>query len=186
MIKWENIGHTSNKRLLQRILIWLIVLIVIFLDIFIISNLKYQNDQLETQFNTKTKCPQNVTQSQAYNDYVDNNSQLGLMSCYCSSQFYINPTGYQNIQFTNININDYTLYCLEWTKVKLQQTAIIVSMSLIIVIINILICFLFQYISAYEIHLSENDQTYSQFQKITITQFINLSIIILIVNFNAY
>ena len=57
--------------------------------------------------------------------------------------------------------------------------------SLTIVLINTLICFIFEKISGWEKHHSQNGQTVYQFKKIVIMQFINIALIILLINFNA-
>jgi len=60
----------------------------------------------------------------------------------------------------------------------------VVGTSLIVVIINIVICIIFEKISKVEKHHTLNDETQSMFQKITIMQFINIAIILIMINFN--
>ena len=50
--------------------------------------------------------------------------------------------------------------------------------------INIVACTIFASITTFEAQQTVNDETYSSFFKILIMQFINISIIILLVNFN--
>lgn len=59
-----------------------------------------------------------------------------------------------------------------------------IGTSLIVVVINIVICVIFELLSKMEKHHTQNDETKAMFTKITIMQFINISCIILIINFN--
>jgi hypothetical protein len=57
--------------------------------------------------------------------------------------------------------------------------------ALTIVIINVLICTIFEYIVYFERRQTVNDETMGQFQKITLMQFVNSGLIILLVNFQG-
>ena len=106
------------------------------------------------------------------------------MHCYCLEQFKLNPTGILDITFTDIKPNDNNNYCGEWIINYTSQQALIIATSLIVVVINVVVCFIFEAISRLEKHHTQNDETIGQFQKITIMQFVNIGIIILLVNFN--
>ena len=59
----------------------------------------------------------------------------------------------------------------------------IIGTSFVVVIINIISCTIFELISRFEKHHTQNAETLGMFAKITIMQFVNISLIILIVNF---
>ena len=75
--------------------------------------------------------------------------------------------------------------CVDWFKVYAAQQALVIGTSAVVVGINVVICFIFELISKAEKHHTQNDETLGQFQKITIMQFINIAIVILLVNFNV-
>jgi len=84
-------------------------------DILAMVSLKYENVKLQAQFGGSNNCPFDVSKDQAYTDYIDNNSTLGLMACYCLSQFYKDSTGFFDIKFTDIRKNDPNFYCKQWS-----------------------------------------------------------------------
>lgn len=61
----------------------------------------------------------------------------------------------------------------------------IILTSVVVVIINIAICTFFDKIVFIEKRHTVNDETMGQFKKITVMQFINIGIVILLVNFNT-
>jgi len=73
---------------------------------------------------------------------------------------------------------------LNWSITYGSQKFIVIGTSLVVVIINIIICIIFEQISKLEKHHTQNDETLAMFNKITIMQFINISFIMLIINFN--
>lgn len=60
----------------------------------------------------------------------------------------------------------------------------VIGSSLIVVMINVITCTIFEYIVAIEKKHSINEETIGQFSKITIMQFINIAIVVICVNFN--
>jgi hypothetical protein len=56
---------------------------------------------------------------------------------------------------------------------------------MVVVIINIVTCMIFEKIVSFEKNHSVNDETKGQFQKIVIMQFINIAVVILLVNFDT-
>jgi predicted exporter len=61
----------------------------------------------------------------------------------------------------------------------------IVATSMVVVVINIIMCIIFERIVSFEKRQTANDETIAQFQKITIVQYINIGIVILLVNFDS-
>jgi hypothetical protein len=57
--------------------------------------------------------------------------------------------------------------------------------SLMIVIINVFTCTIFEYIVYFERCHTFNDETMGQFRKITLMQFVNSGLIILLINFQG-
>jgi hypothetical protein len=90
------------------------------------------------------------------------------MHCFCFAQFTSDPTSVFDLKFNDIDPNDDTLYCQEWLINWGVQKAIIVGTSLIVVVINVAICFVFELLAKFERNPTQNDETKSMFQKITI------------------
>ena len=88
------------------------------------------------------------------------------------------------MKFKMIDKTDNTEYCNEWFINYAQQKAMVYGTSLVVVAINVIICFSFELISKLERHHTQNEETMGMFQKITIMQFINIAVIVLLVNFN--
>ena len=60
-----------------------------------------------------------------------------------------------------------------------------IGISVVIVLINIITCTVFEKIVFLERRHTVNDETIGQFQKITIMQFVNIALVILLVNFSG-
>lgn len=79
---------------------------------------------------------------------------------------------------------DPTKYCEEWFFNYGFQQAAVVGTSLVVVVINIIASTVLTLTVGLEKSHTVNDETMGQFQKLTILQFINIAVIILIINFN--
>lgn len=109
------------------------------------------------------------------------------MNCYCkplmaSMNVKLYTLSFE--EFSMFNKPDTTRYCGDWLNNFFFQNAMIVGSSLVVVIINIVICTFFDKIVFIEKRHTVNDETMGQFKKITIMQFINIAVVILLVNFD--
>ena len=78
---------------------------------------------------------------------------------------------------------DTNLYCKAWAMNVAIQQSMVVGTSLVVVIINIITCTIFERIVFIEKRHTINDETQGQFTKITLMQFTNIAIVILVINF---
>lgn len=60
----------------------------------------------------------------------------------------------------------------------------IIGTSVLIATINAVACIIFDKITYFEAKKTKVEETYSKFVKITVMQFFNISVIILLINFN--
>ena len=60
----------------------------------------------------------------------------------------------------------------------------VIGTSVVIALINVIACIIFDKITYLEAKKTKVEEPYSKFVKITIIQFVNISIIILLINFN--
>jgi hypothetical protein len=107
------------------------------------------------------------------------------MHCFCFDQaFHHYNTDFKNIDFTDIDGDDNNLYCKQWFEAYGKLTVIKQGAPIIIAVINVLACTIFDLMSSFEKKYTKNDATVSTFVKITILQFFNISVVILLVSFN--
>jgi len=60
----------------------------------------------------------------------------------------------------------------------------VIGASVLITVINVVACTIFELIAKFERKHTINEETISQFSKITIIQFINVALIVICVNFD--
>lgn len=70
--------------------------------------------------------------------------------------------------FTDIDPEDTTLYCQKWFDSYTYLTAIKQGAPIVIAVINVLACTIFDLMSTFEKKYTKNDATISTFVKITI------------------
>lgn len=87
-------------------------------------------------------------------------------------------------EFELDGLPDDHLYCQTWVIDYLLVKSLVVGTSVIIALINILATFLFEKIVVFERQQTLNDETKGVFRKITFLQFINIALIIILVNFS--
>jgi len=90
------------------------------------------------------------------------------MHCFCSTLFTTSPTKVTGYTFDDIDPTDSTHYCYDWLLNSTAQNVIMIGTSLILALINVVICAIFGRISTLEKHHTQNAETLGQFQKITI------------------
>lgn len=88
------------------------------------------------------------------------------------------------MQFTEFNATDTEKYCLDWFKNFVMQKGMVVGTSIVIAVINVITCTIFEKTVSFERKHTINDETMAQFQRITIIQFINIGVVILLINFD--
>ena len=81
------------------------------------------------------------------------------MHCFCLDEFKISPRTAVEILFNEIDPNDVNPYCYDWFVNYTSQNLIVIGTSLILVLINAIICFIFELISTLEKHHTQNDET---------------------------
>ena len=159
-IKWENIGSSGRSRLTRKLIIWIVALAMIAAGILGLVYMKYKADALKEEFQTSIDCPESITKELAYVDQrKEPNRRVGLMHCYCLEQFKSSPTAALEILFTDIDEDDTTTYCYDWFVNYTAQNLIVVGTSLILILINWIICFIFERISTLEKHHTQNEET---------------------------
>ena len=145
-------------------MIWLISILMIVCGVIGVVYMKYQSDLLKEEYQTVIDCPDRVTKIDAYYDqYKDKGDRLGLMHCYCLDRLKKNPTKVLQTKFKDIDPSDKTEYCNDWFINYASQQAMVYGTSVVVVAINVIICFSFELISKLERHHTQNDETMGMF-----------------------
>ena len=84
------------------------------------------------------------------------------------------------MSFTDLNPNDNEKYCDEWLKIFAIDLGVKYGAPAFISIINIIVSNIFKMIAPFELYYTKNDETASVFTKLTILQFINVAVVLLI------
>ena len=91
------------------------------------------------------------------------------MHCYCFDQMFNKMNkDTLNIDFTDIDATDDKKHCTDWFNAFAVLTAVKQGAPIIIAVINVVACTIFDLMSEFEKKYTKNDQTLSTFIKITI------------------
>ena len=157
--------------MIRKLVIWTIAIMMCILGVWGVVHLKFVRDQLVDSvegFKTTIECPQSVAKIQAWYDHQKKpEKRVGLMHCYCLDlQRHASPLFEDS--FSDIASTADEQYCVKWQESYGSQTTWLYTLSIMVISINIVICFIFQFISRWEKHHTLNSETRSQFYKITI------------------
>lgn len=106
------------------------------------------------------------------------------MHCYCTQEATRDPTRFFQEEFDREDGTGTDKLCQDWVVAQALKNGLIVGTSLMVSVINTIAIMIFVAITYIEAHHSISDETYSSFTRITIMQFINIAVIIMLVNFN--
>jgi len=145
-IIWENIGYSGFDRMIRKLGIWMIAIMMCILGVWGVVHLKFVRDQLVNSaegFKTNIDCPQSVTKSQAWYDHQKKpEKRVGLMHCYCLDLQRLDSPDLKDT-FSDIASTANASYCLEWQEYYDNQKTWLYTISLMVILINIIICFIF-------------------------------------------
>ena len=88
------------------------------------------------------------------------------------------------IKFNDVEPSDDTEYCKQWFINYGLQQGMVIGSSMTIVLINIITGMVFEKIVVFEKRHTLNEETIGLFMKIFILQYVNIAVVILIVNFD--
>jgi hypothetical protein len=144
-------------------------------------------DKITEQNSLDVVCSGLPSKAMAHADIVKKTDREGLMTCFCLPQFqedFVSAYAIDFSEFENDGLPDENLYCQTWVWEYLLEKSIVVLTSLTIAAVNIFATFLFEKMVVLERQQTVNDETEGLFRKITFLQFVNIGIVIIIVNFN--
>jgi len=178
LINWQNLSVGTFGKYTRLILIYLVAIFLIILSFSCIIYAKsVERDAME--YSPQIDCPkQDVTMEDAFLDQQkDQDKRIGLIHCYCLSEFLKSGLSVRNIEFS-----DGETYCDEWLTNYTLANLWVLFTAMIIVFINVLAKALLRFISRFE---RAKDRTYelvSSTFKMFILQFLNTGVVILLVN----
>jgi len=164
-IKWENIGSKPYDRNLRRLISWTITLALWILNFALMVVIKNQQTYLAEQVQSKKDCSQ-YTDLSKEDAIADLESREGPLECYCRK-----------------NMKEAFSYpCSEWSTDSILTSSLPFVIVMIITIINVLLQYLFNFLSSFEKHRSWSSELVSKILKTFVAQALNTGVIILIVN----
>lgn len=185
-IQWQNVGVTGLGRAIRQFLVSLIAVVLILGGILGVVYMKNQAEFFKKDFKLDIECPVKVTKMQAYIDQQAAGEQRrGLMHCFCLNALVEDPIRGLLYTFNDINPQDRHRYCEDWFIDYAKQNLIIVGTSVLVIVFNVIICYCFELIAKLERFGTLNNETRSKFRRITVMQFINIAVILLLVNFRV-
>lgn len=177
----------------------MIAIILIIISLLGIVAFKQYSSALKKEFNTEITCPKDSLslKLEAYKDQLkDATERIGMMHCYCFTYAKENKdvSDLMDVDFTNeaYKVNpkfvmgpdeDLNL-CKVWFYNFVLQNGMVLGSSMVAVGINVITCLIFEKTVVIEKKHTKNDETLGQFKKITIMQFINIAVVVLVVNFD--
>lgn len=185
-ILWQNMGYGPKNRAVRAFIIWSIAILIIIGAFFGILYFKGLQEQNSESIVIPSDCSQEITKQDAFNDIkLLPSQQVGAMHCYCFNEMFKKYNRNTiDITFTDIDENDEVLHCKDWFTAYSYSTAIKQGAPIIISIINVLASTIFSILGEFEKKYTKNDQTMSTFIKITILQYFNIAVVILLVAFD--
>mmetsp|Transcript_1780 Transcript_1780/g.3133 ORF Transcript_1780/g.3133 Transcript_1780/m.3133 type:complete len:347 (-) Transcript_1780:1353-2393(-) len=187
-IKWENLGYSGFERNLRSSISWLVALLLIAAALIGIVIFKEKTSELKEEFNTDITCPDDSLsfKEEAFNEFQKGSS--GMMHCYCLAYLYKFNLAVKDVDFSEYLAGtdpSESRYCLDWFLNYSLQNGMVAATSVVVVLINIITCTIFERFVSFEKKHTANGETMSQFQKITYMQYINIAVVILIVNLDV-
>lgn len=177
-ILWENQGVSKLNECCRLMCVSVIVILITIACIIGLVQFKVQSEnKIVEGYNTSYNCPKVVEKTLAFEAFHRHNT--GLMHCYCLSQATAHPKDFFRELF-----EDGVRHCYEWLLQYSFQYAMVIGTSVMIATINAVACIIFDKITYFEAKKTMVEETYSKFVKITVMQFFNISVIILLINFN--
>ena len=167
---------------------WIISIGLIFAALYGIVIISEKTTELKKQYKDDRPCPVypvEVTKKQAWEDMqLDPEFREGFITCYCKPLLLVYNIRVYDLLFTEFN-NDQRNYCGEWATNYFVQNALVMGTSLLVVCINVVMVFIFEKLALFEKYHTHADETLQLFKKLTIMMFINIAIVILLVNLNS-
>lgn len=109
------------------------------------------------------------------------------MHCFCFSKLkaakgdMIKVFG---ISFADVAPGDKTEYCRGWFWAYSEAMALKYGAPMVIVIINSVVPIIFDLLTGFEGHKTKTEETLRTFEKVTLMQYFNIAIVLLLVNMN--
>ena len=165
-IKWENLGTSARERRMRSCVNWTIAFILIVLSLIGIVIMKNYSMELKREFNTDIQCPKDsvLLKEEAYYDQQKNISdRIGYMHCYCMDHMKVEykKGNFKALEvlFTEFDATDKMEYCVDWFENFVLQKGMVVGTSVVIAIINVIACTIFERTVSFERKHTINDET---------------------------
>lgn len=132
------------------------------------------------EFNIYYVCEETTTKDYAWEEYISDPTNNGPMNCYCTAMLSSQGIAALDITFGP----DEETVCKEWLLSYAKQSAITYGAPFVVLVINEIAAFLFIFLTQFEAPFNYNDLTQSIFTKLLAIQYLNLCIVLSLVNMN--
>ena len=109
------------------------------------------------------------------------------MHCFCFAKMKAakgNINSVFAIKFNGPGVSDQTEYCRSWFWAYSEAMGLKYGAPLVIVIINSVVPIIFDLLTSVEGHKTKTKETMRTFEKVTLMQYFNIAIVLLLVNMN--
>ncbi|CAD8179160.1 unnamed protein product [Paramecium octaurelia] len=173
-INWNNLNYSLKQRILRQFCSLFITLILLAGSWVLVSWVNLQKTDFQQKYpsiNCNNKIYDNITELQVQQEIDDENSIAikGYVECYCKPKI------------NDIFQGDYEI-CQDWVKQYTFQQSLPWIIVAGLIGVNVLIQYIFIFLSKWEKHLMISEEYSSRILKIFLGQFLNTGLILLITN----
>ena len=123
---------------------------------------------LKKQYKLDIVCPYHTFKDDAWTDQqLESDQRVGLMTCYCKPLLSTLKQKIFDVSFSEFTLADGSpdpnKYCGSWAWNYAIQKGLVIGTSMIIVVINIITCTIFEKIVSVEKRHTANSETIGQF-----------------------
>ena len=184
LIIWKNLGKGRIERCCRNLMIFIVAIILVILGFLSITKLYEVNDEYKAQkFSTAACGETEYDKKEAWEDYNLQPTELqqGFMDCFCYQEAKSRYYAVKDIAFEDAYGNS-SYPCADWLKQNIVNRAVLIGLSLSISLLNGALRICLNKLSHFEGKHSETDRLASATTKMWLVQFINVGVLILLLN----
>ncbi|CAD8102239.1 unnamed protein product [Paramecium sonneborni] len=171
-INWNNLNYSMKQRILRQFCSLFLTLILLGGSWVLVSWVNLQKADFQQKYpsiNCNNKIYNTITLEQVQIEINGNSTIKGYVECYCKPKF-------GEILQGNYDI------CQDWSTQYTFQQSLPWIIVVGLIVVNVLIQYLFIFLSQWEKHLMISEEYSSRILKIFLGQFLNTGLILLITN----
>jgi len=187
-ILWQNMAYSRANLACRRLLVALVIIAALILSFWAITTVQGLKNETTGKPGEETvklapKCPPaGVARQTAFDDQqLPPALQQGLMGCYCFDRIVKQGDVLaSSTTFIDIDATNSKPYCETWLRGWLVERLVKYGAPAMIAVINVIVSAIFKYTAPFEKQFTMNDETSSTFAKLTVLQFLNIAVLLLV------